>query len=96
MSPLTLMVYDHYVAICKPLNYTTIMSQQVCMVLVGMAWVGGFMHSLAQILLIFQLPFCGPNVIDHYFCDVLPLLELSCSLTFFIGLLIIANGGTLN
>ncbi|MBZ3889421.1 Olfactory receptor 4X2 [Sciurus carolinensis] len=95
-SQLTVMAYDHYVAICKPLNYTTIMSQQVCMVLVGMAWVGGFMHSFAQILLIFQLPFCGPNVIDHYFCDVLPLLELSCSLNFFIGLLIVANGGTLN
>ncbi|MBZ3870928.1 Olfactory receptor 4X2 [Sciurus carolinensis] len=96
MSLLMVMAYDHYVAICKPLNYTTIMNQQVCMVLVAMAWVGGFMHSLAQILLIFQLPFCGPNVIDHYFCDVLPLLELSCSDTFFIGLLIVANGGTLN
>ncbi|MBZ3876265.1 Olfactory receptor 4X2 [Sciurus carolinensis] len=96
MSLLTVMAYDRYVAICKPLNYTTIMNQQVCMVLVAMAWVGGFLHSLAQILLIFQLPFCGPNVIDHYFCDVLPLLELSCSDTFFIGLLIVANGGTLN
>nr|XP_027792448.1 olfactory receptor 4X2-like [Marmota flaviventris] len=93
---LTVMAYDRYVAICKPLNYTTIMNQQACMVLVGMAWVGGFVHSFAQVLLIFQLPFCGPNVIDHYFCDVLPLLELSCSDTFLIGLMIVANGGTLN
>ncbi|KAF7485903.1 Hypothetical predicted protein [Marmota monax] len=93
---LTVMAYDRYVAICKPLNYTTIMNRQVCMVLVGMAWVGGFVHSFAQVLLIFQLPFCGPNVIDHYFCDVLPLLELSCSDTFLIGLMIVANGGTLN
>uniref|UniRef100_A0A8D2CZ34 G-protein coupled receptors family 1 profile domain-containing protein n=1 Tax=Sciurus vulgaris TaxID=55149 RepID=A0A8D2CZ34_SCIVU len=96
MSLLTVMAYYQYVTICKPLNYTTIMSQQVCMVLVGMAWAGGFMHSFAQILLIFQLPFCDPDVIDHYFCDVLPLLELSCSDTFFIGLLIVANWGTLN
>ena len=93
---LTVMAYDRYVAICKPLNYTTIMNRQVCAFLVGAAWVGGFVHSLAQILLIFRLPFCGPNVIDHYFCDVLPLLKLACSDTFLVGLLIVANGGTLS
>ncbi|XP_004051125.1 olfactory receptor 4X2 [Gorilla gorilla gorilla] len=93
---LTVMAYDHYVAICKPLSYTTIMNWQVCTVLVGIAWVGGFVHSFAQILLIFHLPFCGPNVINHYFCDLVPLLKLSCSDTFFIGLLIVANGGTLS
>ncbi|KAM5184464.1 LOW QUALITY PROTEIN: olfactory receptor 4X2-like [Callospermophilus lateralis] len=92
MFVLTVMAYDRYVAICKPLNYTTIMNQQVCMVLVGMAWVGGFVHSFSQILLIFQLPFCGPNVIDHYFCDVLPVIQLACSDTLLIGLLIVANG----
>ena len=93
---LTVMAYDRYVAICKPLSYTTIMSQQACAFLVGAALVGGFVHSLAQILLIFHLPFCGPNVIDHYFCDVLPLLKLACSDTVVIGLLIVANGGTLS
>ncbi|NP_001378135.1 olfactory receptor 4X2-like [Equus przewalskii] len=96
MFLLTVMAYDRYVAICKPLNYTTMMNRQVCTVLVGAAWVGGFVHSFAQILLIFHLPFCGPNVIDHYFCDLLPLLKLACSDTFLIGLLIVANGGTLS
>uniref|UniRef100_A0A8C9AUX0 Olfactory receptor n=1 Tax=Prolemur simus TaxID=1328070 RepID=A0A8C9AUX0_PROSS len=96
MFLLTVMAYDRYVAICKPLNYTTIMNRQVCAVFVGTAWVGGFVHSISQVLLIFHLPFCGPNVIDHYFCDVLPLLKLACSDTFRIGLLIVANGGTLS
>ncbi|XP_025784907.1 olfactory receptor 4X2-like [Puma concolor] len=93
---LTVMAYDRYVAICRPLNYRTIMNRQVCAVLVGVAWVGGFVHSFAQILLLFHLPFCGPNVIDHYFCDLLPLLKLACSDTFLVGLLIVANGGTLS
>nr|CAI9699589.1 unnamed protein product [Rangifer tarandus platyrhynchus] len=93
---LSVMAYDRYVAIFKPLSYTTIMNWQVCSFLVGIAWVGAFVHSLSQILLIFRLPFCGPNVIDHYFCDVFPLLNLACSDTFLIGLLIIANGGTLS
>ncbi|XP_034502127.1 olfactory receptor 4X2 [Ailuropoda melanoleuca] len=93
---LTVMAYDRYVAICRPLSYTTIMNRQVCAVLVGIACVGGFVHSFAQILLIFHLPFCGPNVIDHYFCDLLPLLKLACSDTLLIGLLIVANGGTLS
>nr|XP_020751239.1 olfactory receptor 4X2-like [Odocoileus virginianus texanus] len=93
---LSVMAYDRYVAIFKPLTYTTIMNWQVCSFLVGIAWVAAFVHSLSQILLIFRLPFCGPNVIDHYFCDVFPLLNLACSDTFLIGLLIIANGGTLS
>ena len=93
---LSVMAYDRYVAIFKPLSYTTIMNWQVCAFLVGIAWVGAFVHSLSQILLIFRLPFCGPNVIDHYLCDVFPLLNLACSDTFLIGLLIIANGGTLS
>ncbi|KAL1785601.1 olfactory receptor 4X2-like [Sigmodon hispidus] len=93
---LTVMAYDRYAAICKPLHYTSIMNRQVCAVLVGIAWVGGFVHSFAQILLIFPLSFCGPNVIDHYFCDLLPVLKLACSDTFLIGLLIVINGGTLS
>uniref|UniRef100_A0A8C8X779 Olfactory receptor n=1 Tax=Panthera leo TaxID=9689 RepID=A0A8C8X779_PANLE len=93
---LTVMAYDRYVAICRPLNYRTVMNRQVCVVLVGVAWVGGFVHSFAQILLLLHLPFCGPNVIDHYFCDLLPLLKLACSDTFLVGLLIVANGGTLS
>ncbi|XP_069888129.1 olfactory receptor 4X2-like [Dipodomys merriami] len=93
---LIVMAYDRYVAICRPLHYTSIMNRKVCAVLVGIAWLVGFVHSFAQILLIFHLPFCGPNIIDHYFCDILPLLKLACVDTYLIGLLIVSNGGTLN
>ncbi|XP_042532149.1 olfactory receptor 4X2-like [Dipodomys spectabilis] len=93
---LTLMAYDRYVAICRPLHYISIMNRKVLAVLVGTAWLGGFVHSFAQILLIFHLPFCGPNIIDHYFCDILPLLKLACADTYLIGLVIVANGGTLS
>ncbi|EHB02394.1 Olfactory receptor 4C11 [Heterocephalus glaber] len=92
---LILMAFDRYVAICKPLRYTTIMSQRICGVLVTLAWVGSCIHSLAQIFLALRLPFCGPNVIDHYFCDLQPLLKLACMDTYLINLLIVTNSGAI-
>uniref|UniRef100_A0A7N4NGD2 Olfactory receptor n=1 Tax=Sarcophilus harrisii TaxID=9305 RepID=A0A7N4NGD2_SARHA len=90
---LTGMAYDRYVAICKPLHYQVIMSRQKCnmMVLAAFAW--ALLHSFSQFVLIILLPFCGPNVMNHYFCDVYPLLELACIDTQKVGLLVIVSSG---
>ncbi|CAM9489928.1 unnamed protein product [Bubo scandiacus] len=88
---LTVMAYDRYVAICRPLHYTTLMTRRVCGRMVIGSWVGGFVHSIVQTLLTSQLPFCGPNKIDHYFCDVHPLLQLACTDTYTVGIIVVAN-----
>ncbi|XP_012500586.1 PREDICTED: olfactory receptor 4A5-like [Propithecus coquereli] len=92
---LVAMAYDRYVAICRPLHYLTIMNRWVCILLLVLAWVGGFVHSVVQIVFVYSLPFCGPNVIDHFICDMYPLLELACTDTYFIGLTVVANGGAI-
>nr|XP_033780594.1 olfactory receptor 1509-like [Geotrypetes seraphini] len=93
---LTLMAYDRYVAICNPLRYTTIMNRRFCLLLVFSTWVGGFIHSFIQAFLTVQLPFCGPNEIDHFFCDVQPLSLLACSTIFINESIEIANTGSIS
>ncbi|KAM4038682.1 olfactory receptor 6B9-like [Anomaloglossus baeobatrachus] len=83
---LSIMSYDRYVAICNPLRYSTIMTNGYCTILSISCWVFGFSIILIYIIKLGRLIFCGSNTIDHLFCDILPLLELSCSDIFIIQL----------
>uniref|UniRef100_A0A2K5UP59 Olfactory receptor n=1 Tax=Macaca fascicularis TaxID=9541 RepID=A0A2K5UP59_MACFA len=95
---LTAMAYDRYAAISRPLLYPTIMTQGLCTRTVAGAYVGGFLSSLIQASSIFRLHFCGPNIINHFFCDLPPVLALSCSDTFLSQvvnfLVVVTVGGT--
>ncbi|XP_072476026.1 olfactory receptor 4P4-like [Notamacropus eugenii] len=93
---LVAMAFDRYVAICKPLHYMVIMSRQVCCFIVLASCIGAFLHSIMQVLIAVQLPFCGPNKIDHYFCDVFPLLKLACTDTFLLVIVLIGTTGMLS
>ncbi|XP_070328942.1 olfactory receptor 4A15-like isoform X1 [Odocoileus virginianus] len=92
---LVVMAYDRYVAICKPLHYLTIMNQRVCALLLLLAWAGGLLHAVLHPLFVYNLPFCGPNVMDHFVCDMYPLLKLACTDTQFIALTVLANDGAI-
>ncbi|NXG77200.1 OR6B1 protein, partial [Baryphthengus martii] len=76
---LAVMAYDRYVAICNPLHYPVIMNHRVCIQLAMGSWMVGFLISVIKIIFISQLSFCGPNVINHFYCDISPLLNLSCT-----------------
>ncbi|XP_069888076.1 olfactory receptor 4S2-like [Dipodomys merriami] len=93
---LIVMAYDRYVAICKPLHYMTIMDQERCNKILLGTWVGGFVHTIIPVSLLVQLPFCGPNEINHYFCDIHPVLKLACTDTHIISSLVTANSGTIS
>lgn len=93
---LSVMAFDRCVAISKPLHYMTIMSPGRCLALIVAAWVGGFVHSIVQISLLLPLPFCGPSVLDTFYCDVPQVLKLACTDVFMLELLMISNNGLLS
>uniref|UniRef100_A0A8C8WR69 Olfactory receptor n=1 Tax=Panthera leo TaxID=9689 RepID=A0A8C8WR69_PANLE len=85
---MTAMAYDRYAAICNPLLYSSVMSPTLCIRMVLGSYLAGLSGSVSQLCAILQLHFCGPNVINHFFCDMPQLLVLSCTDTFFVQLLL--------
>ncbi|XP_056430549.1 olfactory receptor 5V1-like [Hyla sarda] len=75
---LAIMSYDRFLAICHPLRYSTFMNKNVCIALAGISWFCGFMNSVVHTVFTFRLHFCHSNRINYYFCDIPPLLVLSC------------------
>ncbi|XP_057580340.1 olfactory receptor 4N2 [Hippopotamus amphibius kiboko] len=92
---LVVMAFDRYIAICRPLHYSTVMNPRVCYALLLALWLGGFVHSIIQVALILRLPFCGPNRLDNFFCDVPQVIKLACTDTFVVELLMVFNSGLL-
>ncbi|KAG8505878.1 Olfactory receptor 10A7 [Galemys pyrenaicus] len=75
---LAAMAYDRFVAICYPLHYTLLMSPHLCLKLAAASWMTGVVVESAQITWIFTLPFCGTGRIEHFFCDIMPVVKLAC------------------
>ncbi|XP_033014488.1 olfactory receptor 1019 isoform X1 [Lacerta agilis] len=90
---LAAMAYDRYVAICRPLHYTTVMSKQVCLVLAIGSYVAGLISLVSHTSLTFSLDYCGSNIINHFFCEIPPLLALSCSDTYMSEILLFSLCG---
>ena len=90
---LMVMAVDRYIAIYKPLQYVLIMNRGVCIGLVSGAWIGGFVHSIIQIGFIIQLPFCGPNILNNFYCDIPQVIKLACTNTYMTELLMVCNSG---
>ncbi|CAM4551018.1 unnamed protein product [Lepidochelys kempii] len=83
------MAYDRYSAICNPLHYTAIMNKRVCIQLTGGSYICGILAAMGHTTFVFTLPFCGSNVINHFFCEIQPVLKLVCGDTSWIEILII-------
>ena len=78
MVLLIAMAFDRYIAICKPLYYLTIMSPRMCVFFLVAAWMIGLIHSMVQLAFVVNLPFCGPNVLDSFYCDLPRFIKLAC------------------
>ncbi|OCT71421.1 olfactory receptor 1019 [Xenopus laevis] len=89
---LTSMAYDRYMAICKPLFYAQVLNQRACILLAATAWIAGFLAAAPISILISALTYCESNIINHFFCDITPLLKISCDDTSTVEFVMFAQG----
>ncbi|XP_036591661.1 olfactory receptor 4F6-like [Trichosurus vulpecula] len=87
------MAFDRYIAICKPLHYLSIMNPRTCIFLQMSAWIIGLIHSLTQLAFVVNLPFCGPNKVDSFYCDLPRFIKLACINTYKLEFIVTANSG---
>ncbi|XP_055990112.1 olfactory receptor 4K1 [Sorex fumeus] len=90
------MAYDRFIAICKPLHYSTIMTQKLCIIFVIISWSVGILHSVSHLAFTVDLPFCGPNEVDSFFCDLPLVIELACMDTYEMDILTLTNSGLIS
>ncbi|KAM6180719.1 olfactory receptor 4K15-like [Erethizon dorsatum] len=93
MMLLVAMAYDRYIAICRPLHYAAIMSAHKCIGLVVGSWLIGVLHSISQLVFTVNLPFCGPNKVDSFFCDLPLVIKLACTDTYILQVLMLSDSG---
>lgn len=96
MMLLVAMAYDRFIAICKPLHYSTIMSRRLCIIFVFISWAVGILHSVSHLAFTVDLPFCGPNEVDSFFCDLPLVIELACMDTYKVEILTLTNSGLIS
>ena len=93
MVLLIAMAFDRYTAICKPLHYLNIMNPKICISLVITGWVAGVIHAMSQFAFIINLPFCGPNKVDSFYCDFPRIIKLACTDGAKFEFIVAANSG---
>ncbi|XP_004694760.1 PREDICTED: olfactory receptor 4K1 [Condylura cristata] len=96
MILLVAMAYDRFIAICKPLHYSTIMTRRLCIIFVIISWAVGILHSISHLAFTVDLPFCGPNVVDSFFCDLPLVIELACMDTYEMEIMTLTNSGLIS
>ncbi|KAM9645850.1 olfactory receptor 4K1 [Trichechus inunguis] len=96
MMLLVAMAYDRFIAICKPLHYSTVMNRRLCIIFVSISWTVGILHSVSHLAFTVDLPFCGPNEVDSFFCDLPLVIELACMDTYKMEIMTLTNSGLIS
>ncbi|XP_058397099.1 olfactory receptor 4K1-like [Diceros bicornis minor] len=96
MMLLVAMAYDRFIAICKPLHYSTLMNRRLCIIFVFISWTVGILHSVSHLAFTVDLPFCGPNEVDSFFCDLPLVIELACMDTYEMEIMTLTNSGLIS